>query len=122
MLRYDSHFDAETTRINGRHAFVYERVLALVVRETQLRESVTFSKQDLARRMGCCARSVDRAVQKLRRDGLIESEAVYNENGAQLGNMYRATQEGIDLVATFRREKKPARGAAAIGATKADAS
>lgn len=111
-----------TTRINGRHAFVYERVLALVVRETQLRESVTFSKQDLARRMGCCACSVDRAVQKLRRDGLIESEAVYNENGAQLGNMYRATQEGIDLVATFRREKKPARGAAAIGATKADAS
>lgn len=102
-----------TTRINGRHAFVYERVLALVVRETQLRESVTFSKQDLARRMGCCASSVDRAVQKLRRDGLIESEAVYNEHGAQLGNVYRATQKGIDLASTFRREKKPARASEA---------
>lgn len=94
-----------TTRINGRHAFVYERILLLIVRETELRESVTFRKQDLAKRMGVCARSVDRAIMKLRKEGLITSEAVFGENGAQLGNIYRATPEGIELSRTYKREK-----------------
>lgn len=95
-----------STRINGRHAFTHERVLELIVRETELRESVTFSKADLARRLGCCGRTLDRALTRLRRDGLITSEAAFGPSGAQLGNVYRATSEGIALARTFTREKK----------------
>ena len=95
-----------STRINGRHAFTHERVLELSVRETELRESVTFSKTDLARRLGCCERTLDRAVTRLRHDGLIVSEAAFAPSGAQLGNVYRATPEGIALARTFTREKR----------------
>ena len=105
MAATGSSLTGVATRINGRHAFVYERVLLLVVRETELRESVTFAKQDLAQRMGVCVRSVDRAVMKLRREGLITSEPVFNKNGAQLGNIYRATPAGIELSRTYKREK-----------------
>ena len=95
-----------STRIHGRRAFTHERVLALIVRETELRESVTFSKTDLARRLGCCERTLDRAVTRLRHDGLIVSEAAFAPSGAQLGNVYRATPEGIALAWTFTREKR----------------
>lgn len=95
-----------STRINGRHAFTHERVLELIVRETELRESVTFSKADLARRLGCCDRTLSRALLRLRREGLISSEATFGPTGAQLGNVYRATPEGIALAHTFTREKR----------------
>ena len=81
-------------------------MLELIVRETELRESVTFNKSDLARRLGCCERTLDRAVTRLRHDGLIVSEAAYAPSGAQLGNVYRATPEGIALARTFTREKR----------------
>lgn len=95
-----------STRINGRHAFAHERVLELIVRETELRESVTFNKVDLARRLGVCERALDRAVMRLRREGLITSEAAYAPSGAQLGNVYRATPDGIAMARTFKREKR----------------
>ena len=94
-----------SNRVNGRHAFIHERVLELIVRETELRESVTFRKTDLARRLGCCDRTPDRALTRLRREGLVTSEASYTDAGAQLGNIYRATPAGIKLAHRFRREK-----------------
>lgn len=94
-----------TNRINGRHAFVHERVLELIVRETELRESVTFRKSDLARRLGCCERSLDRAITRLRREGLIETTPSFSESGAQRGNVYRATPEGCEVASGFKREK-----------------
>ncbi len=94
-----------SNRVNGRHAFIHERVLELIVRETELRESVTFRKTDLARRLGCCDRTLDRALTRLRREGLVTSEASYTDAGAQLGNIYRATPAGIELAHSFRREK-----------------
>lgn len=36
-----------STRINGRHAFVHERVLELIARETKASGSVDFSKAEL---------------------------------------------------------------------------
>ena len=95
-----------STRINGRHAFVHERVLELIVRETELRGSVTFQKTDLSKRLGCCPRTLDRALTMLRRDGLVVSTPVFAESGAQLGNDYRATEEGIAHAAQFTREKR----------------
>ena len=105
MAATGSSLTGVATRINGRHAFVHELIMLLVVRETELRDSVTFAKQDLATRMGVCVRSVDRAVTRLRREGLITTEAIFGPTGAQLGNAYRATPEGIELARTYRREK-----------------
>lgn len=92
-------------RINGRHAFVHERVLEMIVRETELRGSVTFRKADLANRLGCCERSLDRAVTRLRRDGEIKSTPVFDKSGAQLGNEYVATEAGIARAKAFTTEK-----------------
>ena len=64
-----------SNRVNGRHAFIHGRVLELIVRETELRESVTFRKTDLARRLGCCDRTLARALTLLRRERLVTSEA-----------------------------------------------
>lgn len=81
-------------RINGRHAFVHERVLELIVRGTNEDGRISFRKADLAKRLGCCDRSLDRALTRLRREGYVVSEPSYSESGAQLGNVYRATEAG----------------------------
>lgn len=94
-----------SVRINGRHAFVHERVLEMIVRETELRGSVTFRKADLAHRLGCCERSLDRAITRLRRDGEIRSTPVFDRSGAQLGNEYEATEAGIARAKAFTAEK-----------------
>ena len=94
-------------KINGRHAFVHERVLEMIVRETEIRGSVTFRKADLAHRLGCCERSLDNALVRLRRSGEVVSTPVFGETGAQLGNEYRATEAGIAHAKTFRAEKRP---------------
>lgn len=88
-------------RVNGRHAFIHERVLDLVVRETELRGKVTFRKSDLARRLGCSERTLDRAVTRLRREGLVESTPVFDAWGGQLGNEYRATPAGVSVSAAM---------------------
>lgn len=94
-------------RINGRHAFIHERVLELIARETELRGGVHFRKADLAHRLGCYERTLDRAVTRLRREGLIASTPLFDEAGGQLGNEYRATEAGLALVASFTKEKVP---------------
>lgn len=94
-------------RINGRHAFIHERVLEMVARETVLRGGVRFRKPDLAQRLGCYERTLDRAVTRLRREGLIASTPLFDEAGGQLGNEYRATEAGLALVASFTKEKVP---------------
>lgn len=92
-----------SVRINGRHAFIHERMLELIVRETQARGSVRFRKGELARRLGCCDRTLDRALTRLRRSGDVVSEPVFAESGAQLGNEYRATEQGRHHAASFAR-------------------
>lgn len=82
-------------RVGNRHAFVYERVLVLIARETVRCGSATFVKGDLARSLGCCKRSLDRALARLRRAGLVISTPRFGEHGAQLGNDYQATALGI---------------------------
>lgn len=95
-----------STHINGRHAFIHERVLELIARETELRGSVAFRKADLAQRLGCCENSVDRAITRLRRDGYVISTPMFSPTGAQMENEYRATAEGVALAARFGRDKE----------------
>ena len=71
-------------RINGRHAFVHERVLELIARGTTEDGSISFRKGDLAVRLGCCDRSLDRALTRLRREGYIISEPSF-DSGPRAG-------------------------------------
>lgn len=83
------------TKVQGRHAFVYERLLVRIARETEDHGSIQCTKSELANDLGCCIASLDRGVRRLRERGYITSELVYGENGAQLGNVYRATADGL---------------------------
>ena len=106
--RADGEFTLKGVRARrkGRHAFVHERVLELVARETKRHGSVAFRKANLAARLGCCPRSLDRAVTRLRREGYLESRAVFDENGSQQGNVYQATEAGIELYETALRPRQ----------------
>lgn len=71
--------------------------------------AVAFSKAELVERLGCCPRTLDRALTMLRRQGHVVSTPVFAPSGAQLGNEYRATDEGLrhaDSVAARRTSAK----------------
>ena len=78
--------DGVAARKGNRHAFVWERVYDLVARDSEHGGSSLFTKQELAKALGCSVRSVDRAM---RREGFIESVPRYAESGAQMANAYR---------------------------------
>ncbi len=78
-----------------RHVFVHERLLMLIARETELRGGLHYAKREAAALMECNPRSIDRAVQRLRREGAIKSVACYSDTGAQVANEYRATAKGL---------------------------
>lgn len=64
-----SPLDGISVSINKRHAFVHERVLEYIVRETNQAGGVIFNKKEMANWLGCCPRSLDRAVHRLREQG-----------------------------------------------------
>lgn len=82
-------------RIDGRHAFAHERVLVFIALETRLEGAVRCSKREISEMLGVNLRTVDRAIVRLRSSGEVESVPCHNEAGAQLGNEYRATEEGL---------------------------
>lgn len=82
-------------RIDGRHAFAHERVLVFIALETRLEGAVRCSKREVAEMLGVNLHTVDRAVMRLRATGEIESVACHTATGAQVGNEYRATKEGM---------------------------
>ena len=82
-------------RIDGRHAFAHERVLVFIALETRLKGAVRCSKREVAEMLGVNLRTVDRAVMRLRASGEIESAPCHTATGAQVGNEYRATKEGM---------------------------
>ena len=47
------------------------------------------TKADMARDLERNEKTVSRLLTKLRRDGLIEVESSFSENGSQVGNVYR---------------------------------
>ncbi len=87
-----------SARINGRHAFVHERVLELIARETVLRDGVTIRKSELCGRLKCSEVSLERALRRLRHKGYIVSDPQFDDHGGQLANRYRATQEGLEYL------------------------
>lgn len=49
---------------------------------------IPISKSDIAEAAGCVVRTADRALQRLRAEGLVESVGNFAEAGGQIGNSY----------------------------------
>ncbi len=79
-----------STQKRGRHAFVHERLLELIERETGRCGGVSFSKREAAEALGCSEQSLARAITRLRREGKIESFPRYDANGGQIASGYRS--------------------------------
>lgn len=68
-------------------------------------------KKPNAKKMG--REACDRSLTRLRREGLVTSTPAFNENGAQLGNTYSATEAGKVHARCFTAEKAPRRAKSA---------
>lgn len=66
-----------------------ERVLGYIGVQTALHGQVAVSKSELAKLQNCSTKTIDRAIARLRQEGLIEVEERYLENGGQSVNIYR---------------------------------
>lgn len=66
-----------------------ERLLGFIASRCVAGGSVVLTKKELADRMGCCVRTVDRAMTRLRAEGYVEARELYGDSGAQVANEYR---------------------------------
>ena len=66
-----------------------ERLLGFIASRCVVDGSVALTKRELADRMGCCVRTVDRAVTRLRAEGYVKVREIYGDNGAQVANEYQ---------------------------------
>ena len=62
------------------------------------------SKAEMASRIGCCVRSVDRAIRSLRQKGAIESAPTFAEDGGQGANSYRVAS--VEALAAALRQRR----------------
>lgn len=93
-------------RLGARHAFAHEQLLILIALggvpkcagdlERFGTGTVSMPKQQIARELGTCSKTVERSVHRLLLDGLIERVARTSESGATMCNEYRLTDDGWD--------------------------
>lgn len=81
--------------ISGRHAFGHERLPVLIANKTAAAGGLNMSKREIADVLGVNVHTIDRAVKRLKDEGLIEAVAIYDAQGAQQGNRYRSTDVGV---------------------------
>ena len=78
----------ETESQGVRLSSAQKRILGYISAETS--DGVRCSKKELAKQAGCSVQTVDRAIFRLRKLGLVEVEECHAESGAQTANLYRA--------------------------------
>ncbi len=67
-----------------------QRILGFIVERSALGEGDAYcTKREIAQWMKCSEKTVDRAIVRLRSEGVIESYPRFNERGGQEGNAYR---------------------------------
>ncbi|WP_165055551.1 MULTISPECIES: GntR family transcriptional regulator [unclassified Adlercreutzia] len=67
-----------------------QRILGFIVERTAMGGGHAHcTKREIAEFMKCSAKTVDRAIVRLRAEGVIESHPRFNESGGQEGNTYR---------------------------------
>lgn len=76
----------------GSHLTKTQReLLRYIGGETALYGGVCCTKRDLASLTGRNVKTIDRCLAALRREGLVEAEMRFGEDGAQIASRYRAT-------------------------------
>ena len=63
-----------------------------IIKFIERHEGYPYSKAQIAAAIGRNEKTVDRLPSRMRRDGLVLSQAVHSDNGAQLANVYRLTK------------------------------
>lgn len=71
-----------------------EMILRYLAGETVLHGGVCCSKRDLASRLDCNVKTIDRCLSDLRKRGLVSAEMRFDEHGAQVPSLYRVVLEG----------------------------
>lgn len=71
-----------------------ERLLGYIAVKSSSHGDFTCSKSELSNRLHCSAKTIDRALQRLRQEGIIVVEEHYLENGGQMANSYRLADGG----------------------------
>ena len=66
-----------------------ERVLAYIAVQTATVGQARITKEALAKAQHCSVKTVDRAIARLKSEGLIEVVEQHLENGGQIANAYR---------------------------------
>lgn len=69
-----------------------QRILGFIAAQTAKGGQVSCSKKAIAEQVHCDMKTVDRAIARLRKEGVIEVEERYAENGGQLANAYRTVR------------------------------
>lgn len=70
-------------------------LLRYIAGETALNGGVCCTKRELANLTGRNLKTIDRCLSALRREGLVEAEMRFGENGAQLGSWYRVSAPSV---------------------------
>ena len=91
--------DAPVRRRKGRprRSFTPTQVeiLRYLAGETLLHGGVCCSKRELASRLDCNIKTIDRCLSDLRRRGLVSAEMRFDERGAQGPSLYRVVLESV---------------------------
>lgn len=66
-----------------------QRLLGYIAEKTMTDGAVCCSKEELACRVHCSVKTIDRALVSMRQSNLIEVKPRFHQNGGQLSNMYR---------------------------------
>lgn len=53
------------------------------------------TKGEIARELGTCSATIDRAVSQLKRNSLVSVRPITDQHCAAIGNSYRLTERGI---------------------------
>lgn len=64
-----------------------------ILRYIQRRDGKSCTKAQIAQALGRNEKTIDRLISGLRHDGMIVSEARFDEHGGQLANAYRLVSE-----------------------------
>ena len=65
-----------------------ERLLGYLAAQTTISGAARATKKELSQLMGCSVKTIDRAITRMSREGLIKVEPCHSENGGQLSNAY----------------------------------
>ena len=66
----------------------HELLICYIDAQTTISGAAQATKKELSQLMGCSVKTIDRAITRMSREGLIKVEPCHSENGGQLSNAY----------------------------------